>query len=259
MKIRWLLLGLTMLILAACGPETEAPTPAPRPDGTQPILWLYCPDCQTIKMNIPLLDSPGGKQVTGLPHQTFVLVLSEQKGLDGQMYYYVWAVGREGWVAASYLAENPAGPAGNIPPWSTLAARVPQATAGSQASGVPEATVVLKPTPAQTHVGIPRITMPERAYDFGDIPPDVPVKHVFVIQNTGVGDLVIQDVRSDCACTSTLLGASLIPPGGEGQIEATFNPKNYAGQRVVRTIVIVSNDPLSPEFTLTLGASVREK
>jgi hypothetical protein len=259
MQRRWLLLVLAMFILAACGPETETPTPAPRPEGAQPILWLYCPDCRAIKMNIPLLDSPGGKPVTGLPHQTFVLALAEQKGLDGQMYYYIWATGREGWVVASYLSENPSGPAGNIPPLSTLAARVSQATGVPQAIRVPETTVVLKPMPAQTHVGTPRIAMPERAYDFGDIPPDAPVKHVFVIQNTGVGDLVIQDVRSDCACTSILLGASLIPPGGEGQIEATFNPKNYAGQRVVRNIVIVSNDPLSPEFTLTLGASVREK
>jgi hypothetical protein len=56
-----------------------------------------------------------------------------------------------------------------------------------------------------------------------------------------------------------LVSTERIPPGEEGQINATFDPTGYAGRRVTKTFRIISNDPANPELTVLLTANVLEE
>lgn len=240
MKIKWLFLILIMipvlLVMAACGPlagSTPRPTDAPQPSGDFPILWLLCAECQAYGSGIPLWDSPARQRVVvEMPHLTFVFVLDQQTGPDGQTYYHVWAAQRQGWVEASFVAEKP--PSQPRVPLSTYVPATPQA-------------------------GKPYMFLPELSYDFGDISPDAPVEHVFVIKNTGSDSLNILSLYSDCSCTSTMLSRNPIPPDQDGKISAVFDPKGYAGRRVIKILTIQSNDPANPKVQVTITANVLAK
>jgi len=73
--------------------------------------------------------------------------------------------------------------------------------APAPAPGGPDPNI-MRPASDQIPVGDnPRLALPELAetdyvFDFGDIPPDRPVEHLFTIKNTGTQDLVIDKVSS---------------------------------------------------------------
>ncbi|MCA9706707.1 MAG: hypothetical protein KDK70_12720 [Myxococcales bacterium] len=47
----------------------------------------------------------------------------------------------------------------------------------------------------------------------------------------------------------------MIPPGGEGEIQVTLRPKGTHTQ-ISKNIVVISNDPEQPSFTLTMKGSL---
>jgi hypothetical protein len=51
------------------------------------------------------------------------------------------------------------------------------------------------------------------------------------------------------------LSADVIPPGGEGEIKVTLTPKGTAPE-ISKKIVVESNDPEQPRFTLTMHGSL---
>jgi hypothetical protein len=51
------------------------------------------------------------------------------------------------------------------------------------------------------------------------------------------------------------LSADVIPPGGEGEIKVTLTPKGNAPE-ISKKIVVESNDPEQPRFTLTMHGSL---
>jgi hypothetical protein len=51
------------------------------------------------------------------------------------------------------------------------------------------------------------------------------------------------------------LSADVIPPGGEGEIKVTLTPKGNAPE-ISKKIVVESNDPEQPKFTLTMHGSL---
>lgn len=63
----------------------------------------------------------------------------------------------------------------------------------------------------------------ELIHNFGKIKDGETVKHTFRFKNTGKGDLTVSDVKATCGCTTPNWTREVIPPGGEGVIDATFN------------------------------------
>ncbi len=103
----------------------------------------------------------------------------------------------------------------------------------------------------------PKIDFSEGEWDFGNIHDGDIVEHVFSFRNSGTDTLTIQDVHASCGCTAALASASQIPPGGNGEIKATFNSRGKRGH-VKKTITVVSNDKEQPVATLSLFADVGE-
>jgi hypothetical protein len=101
----------------------------------------------------------------------------------------------------------------------------------------------------------PAISFDKTHHDFGRITPDKKVAAKYHVTNTGNATLNITQVRPSCGCTYTMTGKWSLAPGEATDIEATFDPRGNKGL-VRKSIEVVSNDPKTPNISLTLEAEV---
>jgi hypothetical protein len=101
----------------------------------------------------------------------------------------------------------------------------------------------------------PKIAFRETTYDFGHAAQGTKVTHTYAFHNGGNLDLSIDNLRTSCDCTVAAMSARIIPPGGDGTIEATFDTAHDSGHKT-RTITVYSNDPAHPVTTLSLVGHV---
>ncbi len=103
---------------------------------------------------------------------------------------------------------------------------------------------------AQTD-GIPKIHFDETVYDFGSTSQVTTVSGIFHFKNTGTGVLHVDPPKPSCGCTAAQVIPDTLPPGAAGQIPFTLNLGFNRG-RLVKHIAVHSNDPLTPEVSLTI-------
>ncbi|WP_126974267.1 DUF1573 domain-containing protein [Gynurincola endophyticus] len=65
--------------------------------------------------------------------------------------------------------------------------------------------------------------------DYGNIQEGQKLEVTFTFKNVGQSNLVIKSVRPSCGCTAAEPPAKPIPPGGTGEITATFDSKGRKG------------------------------
>jgi len=101
----------------------------------------------------------------------------------------------------------------------------------------------------------PRIVFQETTHDFGRAAQGTKVTHSYAFRNAGGLDLTIDNVRASCGCTVAAVSGRIIPPGGEGSIEASLDTAHDSGHKT-RTITVYSNDPAQPVTNLSLAGEV---
>ncbi len=69
--------------------------------------------------------------------------------------------------------------------------------------------------------GTPEFT--DTVFNFNKVIDGEIVEHRYKFKNTGKGDLLIRDAHGSCGCTTTGYTKDVIPPGGEGYVDASFN------------------------------------
>jgi hypothetical protein len=107
-----------------------------------------------------------------------------------------------------------------------------------------------KPAPKQ-----PKIHFDQPDYDFGEVEAGEEIEHTFVFENTGDDPLSIEEVLTSCGCTGALVTEREVPPGGTGEVRATFHTKGFQG--VVRKgLTVECNDPENSLVRLTIGGNV---
>lgn len=87
------------------------------------------------------------------------------------------------------------------------------------------------------------LQFPETNFNFGAIAGDQDVKHVFKVKNTGANPLMIARTVASCGCTVPEFSKEPIPPGGEGNITVTFNPRGKSGKQHKNIMVYSNADP----------------
>lgn len=102
----------------------------------------------------------------------------------------------------------------------------------------------------------PDIYVEEWIWNFGTIEQKQTVKHKFIIQNRGEADLIINDVRSTCACTAVLSTPNCIKPGEKAEIEVSFY-SDYRVGKVTKHVYVDSNDRDQPWIKLTITGVVK--
>jgi len=107
-----------------------------------------------------------------------------------------------------------------------------------------------KPVPKQ-----PKIHFDQPDYDFGEVEAGDEIEHTFVFENTGDDPLSIEEVLTGCGCTGALVTESEVPPGGTGEVKATFHTKGFQGV-VKKGLTVECNDPENSLARLTIGGNV---
>jgi hypothetical protein len=100
-----------------------------------------------------------------------------------------------------------------------------------------------------------RIQFSEKFWDFGYVPKDMKVSHIFQIKNSGTDTLVITRVRSDCGCIHNPLSDSRIAPSQASELEVIFNPQRFQGL-ITKAISVACNDTTAPVSDIAFTAQV---
>lgn len=103
--------------------------------------------------------------------------------------------------------------------------------------------------------GGPRIVVDKTEHDFGRVPDDRAVEHVFKVWNKGAKPLVITRVRTSCGCTAAMMESSVIDPGEHERLRVSFRPQGRQGA-MRRSVNVHSNDPNTPNVQLKIIAEV---
>lgn len=82
--------------------------------------------------------------------------------------------------------------------------------------------------------------------------------HTLTVANPGTDTLVVDQVRTSCGCTGTMLSTSRIPPGGTGTLSLTLDTRNLSGA-VTKRVAISSNSPEQETLTVEVLATVQEE
>jgi len=103
----------------------------------------------------------------------------------------------------------------------------------------------------------PKVHLPEgRRYDFGEIPEDEKIEHIFTIKNIGRETLKILKVTTGCGCTRAQASKTEIEPGESGEIEVIYRARRVRYRDTVASYV-KTNDPENPLLELVLTGFVR--
>jgi hypothetical protein len=127
-------------------------------------------------------------------------------------------------------------------------------TAAASVSANEPAAPVPGNTP-EASAGAPAVVVKEAQFQFDPVMEGVVVAHEFVLENTGVAPLVIQNIKTGCGCTTADYD-KVIPPGESGKINIKANTRGYGGHIFERDIRVDTNDPATPRLILHISGQV---
>ncbi len=122
------------------------------------------------------------------------------------------------------------------------------------------ASAQLPPTPqsATGDTAGPKLFVPNRFIDLGEVVEGDIVTFHWVLENQGNADLVIEDTKSSCGCTIVDLKeeAKTLKPGEKLNLTAKFDSSGRRGEQR-KGVAVYTNDPAEPKMDLTFKASVK--
>lgn len=92
--------------------------------------------------------------------------------------------------------------------------------------------------------------------DLGEINPGDTAHFVFKFRNAGEADLLIDNVKPSCTCTSLIYPEKAIAPGETGEILASIDTDDKVGPQAKWLMVFYNGNP--PVERLTLHFAVKE-
>jgi hypothetical protein len=101
----------------------------------------------------------------------------------------------------------------------------------------------------------PAIAVRPAAHDFGKARPQQTLRKEFSVENGGTADLLIEGVSTTCGCTAAVTGDKQVAPGGSTHLTVTLETREARG-RLVRRVLVRSNDPKTPVVEVTVSATV---
>lgn len=105
----------------------------------------------------------------------------------------------------------------------------------------------------------PEVSLETTEFDFGDVVNGEIVSRDLMVRNTGTANLVVDTVTTTCGCTTGSLEPMTIPAGGEATLHIEFDTGAHGPEltgQVMRQVILISNDPQTPEATVAFTANV---
>lgn len=84
-----------------------------------------------------------------------------------------------------------------------------------------------------------RLAIPQTEFDFGQVPQNSKVSHIFWLYSVGDEGLRIIKVDPGCGCTRAPLEKNFLPPGDSTRLEIIFETGRYTGRVAKRPAVYV--------------------
>ncbi len=103
----------------------------------------------------------------------------------------------------------------------------------------------------------PAIRVDPTGFDFGAVVPGKTLRKEFRLRNAGDRPLVLQRVRTSCGCTVGKLARTTLEPGAATSLAVSLATGTSRG-RLVKTVVVPSNDPKTPLLEIKIQATVGE-
>jgi hypothetical protein len=105
-----------------------------------------------------------------------------------------------------------------------------------------------------------KIELATTDYDFGRVPNTGAVSQVFEVRNSGRRPLEITGVSTSCGCTTAQVASNRLAPGAATDLTVTYDPLAHDGAlgEFLRVVYIRSDDPRTPEASLTIRVTVVE-
>ena len=132
-------------------------------------------------------------------------------------------------------------------------------------SELPNKTIFLKADIVENFATLPseqkknpaKIVFKEIVKDLGEVYYGEIVDFDFEVTNKGKSDLILRRAYGTCGCTVGKVSTEPIKKGKKGTVSVRFDAKNLVGDQV-KTITVISNDPVNTYTTLTLKAKLVE-
>jgi hypothetical protein len=106
--------------------------------------------------------------------------------------------------------------------------------------------------PAQN--GTAAIVFKEYDHDFGKVAEGEKVSYIFIFENRGTANLVVNSAATSCGCTVPKYDTKPVLPGGKGDLEVVFDTSGRNGMQT-KTITVKSNAS-TPVVLLKITAEV---
>lgn len=98
--------------------------------------------------------------------------------------------------------------------------------------------------------------LPERAFDAGTVAKGSKVRHAFRLVNRLNQDVQIETYRPKCGCTKVKIGAMVVPPGTQTNIEAVIDTTNFSGYKPSGLTLVLAR-PERIEVDLSFSCFIR--
>jgi hypothetical protein len=100
-----------------------------------------------------------------------------------------------------------------------------------------------------------KISIENSTWDFGYVPLDYKLIHIYKVKNEGNANLHITKMIPNCDCTIAISSDTLIMPDSAIDIKIVFDTKNYYGQNN-RMVTVHSDDPENPTINLEYASNI---
>jgi hypothetical protein len=98
---------------------------------------------------------------------------------------------------------------------------------------------------------LPKMLLPQEEYNFGFVPQDSKVSHVFWIKSVGEDSLIIINVKPGCSCTQAPLAKKELAVGDSTELEIIFSTGKNIGKATKRPTITTNEGPPSRNVTIS--------
>lgn len=97
---------------------------------------------------------------------------------------------------------------------------------------------------------LPEFNFPVKEYNFGTVIQGEKVAYTFTFTNSGGSELIINNVKASCGCTTPKWTKQPIPPGDEGEIEIVFDSHGRNGEQKKSVKVFANTQPKTTQLRI---------
>lgn len=97
----------------------------------------------------------------------------------------------------------------------------------------------------------PALMIREPIFNFGFVPQNSTISHVFWLHSNGTDPLEIIDIKPGCGCTKAPLEKNIIPAGDSARVEIIYSTRKYYGPQSKRPAISSNEGDLKKYLQFT--------